>query len=450
MIGQRVNRLMPEPYKSEHDEYVNSYIKTGQAQIIGIGREVVGLRKDGSTFPLDLGVSEMIINERCKFIGTLRDLTEQKKAEEKIQMLSTAVHQSPDSVMITGPDGKIKYVNHSFMISTGYILEEVVGEKPSILKSGKHTVQFYKKLWDTILAGNIWRGDICNRKKNGDLYWQLQSIFPVKNIEGVITHFIAIKIDDTERLRAEEKLKEYSAELERSNQDLNEFASIASHDLQEPLRKLTIFSDRLQEKYADVLDDTGRGYVERILKAAIRMQNFIDDLLKFSRTKTHPQPFELVNLEEIVSETLMGLEAMIGRTNGQVEIKGLPVIEAEKFHMQQLFQNLITNALKFHKEGEPPVVVINSRREEHGLWTITVEDNGIGFDEKYVGKIFKPFQRLHGMNVYAGSGIGLAICKKIVERHGGSISAKSQPQKGATFFITLPEKQPAEGEDVER
>jgi len=180
MIGQRVNRLMPEPYKSEHDEYVNSYIKTGQAQIIGIGREVVGLRKDGSTFPLDLGVSEMIINERCKFIGTLRDLTEQKKAEEKIQMLSTAVHQSPDSVMITGPDGKIKYVNHSFMISTGYILEEVVGEKPSILKSGKHTVQFYKKLWDTILAGNIWRGDICNRKKNGDLYWQLQSIFPVK------------------------------------------------------------------------------------------------------------------------------------------------------------------------------------------------------------------------------------------------------------------------------
>ncbi|MCH8208296.1 MAG: PAS domain S-box protein [Nitrospinae bacterium] len=352
--------------------------------------------------------------------------------------------------MITGPDGKIKYVNHSFMISTGYIFEEVVGEKPSILKSGKHTVQFYKKLWDTILAGNIWRGDICNRKKNGDLYWQLQSIFPVKNIEGVITHFIAIKIDDTERLRAEEKLKEYSAELERSNQDLNEFASIASHDLQEPLRKLTIFSDRLQEKYADVLDDTGRGYVERILKAAIRMQNFIDDLLKFSRTKTHPQPFELVNLEEIVSETLMGLEAMIGRTNGQVEIKGLPVIEAEKFHMQQLFQNLITNALKFHKEGEPPVVVINSRREERGLWTITVEDNGIGFDEKYVGKIFKPFQRLHGMNVYAGSGIGLAICKKIVERHGGSISAKSQPQKGATFFITLPEKQPAEGEDVER
>lgn len=241
----------------------------------------------------------------------------------------------------------------------------------------------------------------------------------------------------------------YSQELARSNAELQQFASIASHDLQEPLRKIQAFGNRLQEKYGEVLSEQGSDYIQRMQNAAQRMQILIDDLLIFSRITTKAQPFVAVNLAKVAKEVLSDLEVLIQQTGARVELSELPTVNADPLQMRQLLQNLIGNALKFHRENESPHVKIYSQINDNRaqltenspdshLCQITVEDNGIGFDQKYCDRIFQVFQRLHGRSEYEGTGIGLAICRKIVERHGGSITAESTPSQGAKFIVTLP------------
>jgi PAS domain S-box-containing protein len=242
----------------------------------------------------------------------------------------------------------------------------------------------------------------------------------------------------------------YSQELARSNAELQQFASIASHDLQEPLRKIRAFGNRLQEKYADALSEQGRDYIERMQNAAQRMQILIDDLLVFSRITTKAQPLVPVNLGEVTKEVLSDLEVLIQQTGVCVEVGEMPTIDADPLQIRQLLQNLIGNALKFHRENERPCVKIYSQivedRESQliensgggNLCQITVEDNGIGFDQKYCDRIFQVFQRLHNRSEYEGTGMGLAICRKIAQRHGGSITAESTPGLGAKFIVRLP------------
>ena len=245
-------------------------------------------------------------------------------------------------------------------------------------------------------------------------------------------------ISREEKVRSE--LKEYTAKLEQSNQALRDFASIASHDLQEPLRKVTSFSNMLQSNYESALDDRGREYLKRICGATERMQSLIVALLEYSRISTRGEPFKDVALTPLVEEVIGDLEVSIARTGGKVEVGNLPPVKGDPMQMRQLFQNLIGNSLKFSKEGEKPVVKVRCTKSDGPNCHILVEDNGIGFEQEFADKIFAPFQRLHGRSSpYPGTGMGLAICKKIVERHGGSISAKSRPGNGATFIIELPE-----------
>ena len=216
--GKNVSLLMPEPDKSQHDKYMENYLKTGVGKIIGSGRAVIAQRKDGSTFHMDLAVGKMMIGNQVFFVGVMRDITQRISMEADLRKLSLAVEQSPTSVLITDAKGNIEYVNPNFVETSGYSYEEALGKKPSILKSGIHPQKFYEALWDTILSGKEWRQEFCNRKKNGDLYWELQSISPLRDSDGNITHFLAVKIDDTERKRAEEQLKVYNTKLERSNE----------------------------------------------------------------------------------------------------------------------------------------------------------------------------------------------------------------------------------------
>lgn len=250
-------------------------------------------------------------------------------------------------------------------------------------------------------------------------------------------------LSEVERRKTmENKLVLMAEELNRSNRELNDFASIASHDLQEPLRKIISFGDRLKEARA-ALGDREKDYIDRMTRAAARMQNFIHSLLTYSRVSKTPDSFEPTNLEQVVSEVISDLELRILDTGGQIEVGNMPTLEADKMQMRQLFQNLAGNALKFHKDDKPPLIKIYSQQSENGCCDIIVEDDGIGFDEISFEKILKPFERLHGPNKYEGTGIGLAICKKIVDRHNGKISVKSKPGEGAKFTITLPNKQPA-------
>jgi len=241
------------------------------------------------------------------------------------------------------------------------------------------------------------------------------------------------------------ELNHLNQALQISNRELEQFASVASHDLQEPLRKIEAFGDRLKTRAGDALEEQSRDYLERILFSASRMRSLINDLLSFSRVTTKAQPPEPVDLQRTAQEVAGDLEGRLHQSNGRIEIGELPKIEADPLQMRQLLQNLIGNGLKFHRPGVPPVVAVNAEvAERNGSGPeciLTVQDNGIGFEEVYLDRIFNVFQRLHGRNEYEGTGMGLAICRKIVERHGGTITAKSAPGEGARFIVSLPLQQ---------
>jgi PAS domain S-box-containing protein len=257
---------------------------------------------------------------------------------------------------------------------------------------------------------------------------------------------------EAERAEAERALRESAEQLARSNRELQDFAYVASHDLQEPLRKIEAFGDRLQTKCEAQLSDDGKLYLERMQNAAARMRALINSLLSYSRVTTKAQPFAPLNLTEAVKDAVSDLQVRIERTGATIEIGDMPTIDADSMQFRQLLLNLVGNALKFQKEGDKPIVRVTAElcgRDGKGpapanpydVWCkISVADNGIGFEDKYVDKIFNMFQRLHGRNEYEGTGIGLATCRKIVERHGGTITATSQPGQGATFIALVPVK----------
>lgn len=258
--------------------------------------------------------------------------------------------------------------------------------------------------------------------------------------------FMLLAFEDiTDRKLKEEELKELTLRLERSNQELQSFAQVASHDLQEPLRKVMAFGERLRETSEDSLNQEAKDYLSRMLHAASRMSTLINDLLIFSRLETRFRGFTKVDLGNIVSEVLLDLEEMVSRSGATVDVQpGLPVIEADAGQMRQLVQNLLENALKYHRAGVPPHVRICGDLSGHGespaisAVRLTVEDNGIGFEDKYQERIFGLFQRLHSWNEYPGTGMGLALAQKIVVWHKGAITAKGVPGAGATFNVTLP------------
>jgi signal transduction histidine kinase len=238
-------------------------------------------------------------------------------------------------------------------------------------------------------------------------------------------------------------LERRAAELARSNGELEQFASIASHDLQEPLRKIRTFTQRLTEIEAERLSDTGRDYLQRSNSAAERMQKLIADLLRFSRVATHGRPFAPVDLEQVTREVLVDLEDQVERSGATVHVGELPTISADALQMRQLIQNLVSNALKFRRPGVTPEVSIDGSTDG-ATARIVVRDNGIGFEDQYSRRIFRVFERLHGRNDYPGTGIGLALCRKIAERHGGTIVAESAPGVGSTFTVTVPMHQAEE------
>lgn len=284
--------------------------------------------------------------------------------------------------------------------------------------------------------------------ENGSLFKHVQN--QNSNLEQTVKERTQTLEDKARQLKKEiEERAKIEEDLKRSNQDLQDFASIASHDLQEPLRKVIMFGDRLNDQFSTEMNEKALGFLERMGNAASRMQILIDELLLYSRVGTKAEPFKKTNLETIVREVLSDLESRITRSEAKVEMEALPVIEADGIQMRQLFQNLIGNALKFHKKDVPPEILIRGHMNGSSVCEILILDNGIGFDEQYVDRIFKPFERLHGRSAYEGTGMGLAICKKIVKRHGGSIQVESQLNEGCKFTITLPINQPeVEGKEV--
>lgn len=235
-----------------------------------------------------------------------------------------------------------------------------------------------------------------------------------------------------------QKVEHFVKELEKRNDELREFTAVASHDLKEPLRKVIVMGDKLKETLGTKIDEQSKDYLDRIRASSKRMNQLIDDLLRYSKVTVEEAPAEQISLESVVQDVISDLEVSINEAGAKVNIDKLPMVKADKTQMQQLFQNLISNAVKFHKKGKSPQIKIKSNIVNKEFFEIVVEDNGIGFEEKLADKLFKPFQRLHSRSEYEGTGIGAAICHKIVQRHGGDISAKSKPGVGSTFTVILP------------
>lgn len=354
-------------------------------------------------------------------------------------------------VAITDRRGLITYVNEKFCSISKYSRAELLGKTHQIINSKLHPPEFFAEMWKTISAGKVWEGEIRNRAKDGSFYWVNTTIVPFMGSDGRPEKYVSVRYEITERVVAQEQLGVYTRKLEISNRELQDFASVAAHDLQEPLRKIQSFSDRLKANAGTALGEEAQDYLNRILASAQRMSVLIEDLLTYSRVTTKAQPFVEVDLNSLLMQVVADLEIRIEQTGGKVVVENLPQIQADTTQMRQLFQNLISNGLKFHRKATPPLVLIRAEPATlpgiSAAVRLTVEDNGIGFDEKYLDRIFTIFQRLHGRSEYEGTGIGLAVCRKIVDRHGGVITAQSEPGKGSRFLVTLPLRQKEEKEN---
>jgi PAS domain S-box-containing protein len=365
-------------------------------------------------------------------------INERNKNEKIIRRLSSAVQQSPATIVITDIEGNIQYANPSFFKLTGYSESECLNKNMSFLSSGKSEKDFIKEFWDTLLEGGTWRGIWCNKKKNGELFWASAVASSIKDKQGNIINFVEVKEDITEQLKLDEALKESNRKLEISNQALKDFVSFASHDLKEPLRKIHLFGERVQEVVQN-LEDKPKDYINRMVNASKRMESLLENLLEYSRISSSGIDAHFFPLEEAISDVKDNLEILLMEMGGTIKYEGLPDVFGDKLLIIQLLQNLIGNSLKFCREGVPPEIKISTSLEEN-FQKITLEDNGIGIEDKYLSKIFKPFERLHSRSQYEGTGIGLAICRMVVEKHNGNIAVKSKLGEGSTFIITLPEK----------
>jgi PAS domain S-box-containing protein len=402
----------------------------------------------GSVFTfIALGVACVII---------LRDVMARRRAEEALaaehNLLLSIIDTIPDHVYVKDLEGRFILDNVAH--------RELHGPKTEGTTMGRTVFDYYMPdeaaRFDEDDRSVVETGEpLLNRElavpmDDGRETWVQITKVPLRDTSGRIIGLVGISADINDRKAAEEQLLRFAAQLERSNAELQDFASVASHDLQEPLRKIQAFSDRLRVKCGSSLNAQGLDYLDRVQSAAQRMQILIQDLLKLSRVTSRAQPFEKCDLGEIVRAVISDLEITIEQTNAEIEVHEMPTIDADSVQMRQLFQNLISNALKFQRPGDLPRVIVEGRvfqmkeRRVPGAvpsaqsCKIVVRDNGIGFDSRFAEQIFVVFQRLHSRTEYEGTGIGLALCRKITDRHGGTIVAKSAEGQGAAFIVTLP------------
>ena len=369
------------------------------------------------------------------FSGIVVDITRQKEHEQRLEeseaRFRNLADSSPGMIWMTNAQRKVIYCNKAYT--------DVFSDK--LMGSGWQDLIHPDDLGSVLTQiKNPGRQEleVRIRHKDGCYRWIYSISLPRMDKKGEFLGDMGISIDITQLKETQQKLSEYAAKLEQSNQELAQFVLVASHDLQEPLRKVTLFGGFLKEAAGESLPEECYDYINRLQNAISRMQTLIDDLLVLSRITRKARPFEATHLEQVVQDAQSELEQKIRDEQAIIEVSGTATVDADEVQIRQVLFHLLDNAIKFHKPDVPPVIQVKILPVDNQTTEIQVKDNGIGFDEKYLDRIFQIFERLHGRGTYSGSGIGLAIVKKIVERHLGTVTAQSQPGEGSTFIVRLP------------
>ncbi len=408
-----------------------------------------GRHKNGSLHWIEVSLGRAVIGGQDRLLAFFREIGERKKLEETLQtrdFITSVLENIPNMVFVK--DAKeLRFVmfNKAGEDILGIPRTDLIG-KSDYDFFPKDQADFFTAKDRTVLNGRTVQDiqeEPIDTKTNGKRILHTKKI-PIRGKDDQPQYLLGISEDITD-VKRQQELELYTKALEVSNRELQDFVFVASHDLQEPLRKVQSFGEFLAEEYGSVLEGNGKDYLERMRSAAGRMQTLINDLLTLTRVTTKAKPFEPVELSQVLRDVLSDLEIRIAEKNAKVEVGPLPAIEADATQMRQLFQNLVGNALKFQKPGVPPEIQVEAQTVEGTPGSprclIRVKDNGIGFENKYAEQIFKVFERLHGRDEYEGTGIGLAVCRKVVERHGGTITAEGVIGKGSVFSVLLPLKQ---------
>lgn len=409
----------------------------------------LALFRDPASRPFDIKMDGRWIREsdhrmRDGGVVSLRtDVTNLKEIQESLILRDRAIAAAVSGILVTDPtlpDNPIVDANPAFTRITGYTKEETLGRNCRFLQGPGTSEEVRAVLRAAVNEARECQVIVRNYRKDGTSFWNEVKITPVRDTRGRLIHFVGVLTDVTARVEAQEAFQRVLDELHRSNKELEQFAYMVSHDLQEPLRMVASYTQLLARRYRERLDGDALEFIQYAVDGAQRMQKFIQDLLQYSRVGTHGHPFERVRVADVVRRSLDNLHFAIEEKQAKVTYGNLPELDADPVQLGQLFQNLVGNALKFSGEGPVRIAIEASPREE-GEWEFVVRDNGIGIDPADAERIFIIFQRLHTRQEYEGTGLGLAICKRIVERHRGRIWVESQVGQGAAFHFTLPVRQ---------
>jgi PAS domain S-box-containing protein len=445
LVGQKVKNIIPEGFAERLLADGLRSVEDALAQQIGTGIELTGRRKDESEFPIEIMLSPLESAEGILVTAAIRDISVRKDAEEHLAQMEGRyrglLEAAPDAMVVVNQVGEIVLLNVQVEKQFGYRRDELLGQKvKNIIPEGfaERLIADGTRTAAEALAQQIGTGiELIGRRKDGSEFPIEIMLSPLESPEGILVTAAIRNI--TERKRAEQHLVKTVAELNRSNDELQQFAYVASHDLQEPLRMVASYTQLLAERYKGRLDSDADEFIAYAVDGSNRMQVLIQDLLAYSRAGTNGKALRKISSDNALTEALANLRATIQESGAVVTHDSLPLITTDGTQLAQIFQNLVGNAIKY-RSAAVPNVHISAVKNGGNEWIFSVRDNGLGIDPQYFDRIFVLFQRLHGQTEFKGTGIGLAICKKMLERLGGRIWVESQPEKGSTFHFALPEK----------
>jgi PAS domain S-box-containing protein len=442
LVGQTVTNIIPDGFAERLIADGTRTAAEALAQQIGTGIELIARRKDGSEFPIELMLSPLENADGILVTAAIRNISVRKDAEKHLAQMESRyrglLEAAPDAMVVVNEEGEIVLLNLQVEKQFGYPRDELLGQQvTNIIPDGfaERLIADDLRSAEDALAQQIGTGiELIGRRKDGSEFPIELMLSPLANADGILVT-AAIR-DITTRKAAAALLQQKMEELYRSNEELGQFAYIASHDLQEPLRMVASYTQLLSKRYKGKLDSDADDFIAFAVDGASRMQRLIQDLLVYSRVATKGRDLIETASEDALRRALANLRGAIAESGALVTHDPLPTVMADEMQLTQLFQNLIGNAIKYQGPGIPKVH-ISAARSGEAKWTFSVRDNGLGIDPQYFERIFGMFQRLHKREEFAGTGIGLAICKKIVERHGGSIAVESQLGEGSIFRFAL-------------